>query len=554
MAARDRPHRRTTCSRHFLLLCGVLALDPAAAARSVAPADTQGTATGPRPEAPPHARRPVSTGDGREALQKAAVLVQEGRLEDADRQAQIALADPDTRAVAYSILGGIRVQQKRWAAGVSLLRKAIELEPRLVGARLTLAQIYTIQGKGPLAAELYRRVLALDPSNAAARQALARSEIEKGNCEGALALARPVLDVFKASPEGLSMLAVCSLKSGDRSAVSDLASRWTRLRDVPQPATIQFAQLLSQGGALAEAIEVLEGAKAGSPPSYDLAFALGGAYVLQSDPARALEAYDLALTLQPQSIQALRQAAIVAERNNELERALSYWVRAKKGEPANPDILLGFGRVCLKMDLLDDAEPALSEAARLKPGDPAAQYTLAVAKVGKRQYEAAQSLFEPLVAKQPEDPQIQYALGTVLYAQGRLDEAMARLNESVRLLPDQLGSPYYLALVARDQGRDADAMQMLDAVLQRHPDHAPSHEVLGGLLMNAQRYDEAEEHLRAAVRLNPRAVKANYQLGLLLTRMGKKEEAARQLELTKSLREEDEKTSRVQLRLMDPEP
>jgi len=41
---------------------------------------------------------------------------------------------------------------------------------------------------------------------------------------------------------------------------------------------------------------------------------------------------------------------------------------------------------------------------------------------------------------------------------------------------------------------------------------------------------------------------------LLLTRMGKKEEAAKQLELTKSLREDDEKTSRVQLRLMEPEP
>ena len=72
--------------------------------------------------------------------------------------------------------------------------------------------------------------------------------------------------------------------------------------------------------------------------------------------------------------------------------------------------------------------------------------------------------------------------------------------------------------------------------------------------MNAHRYDEAEEHLRKAVRLNPTAVKANYQLGLLLTRMGKKEEAAKQLELTKSLREDDEKTSRVQLRLMEPEP
>jgi len=487
-------------------------------------------------------------------LEKAAVLVQQGRLEEADQQAQIALADPDTRGVAYSILGGIRVQQKRLAAGVNLLQKAIALEPGLIGARLTLAQVYTMQGKGTLAMQLYRRVLAMDASNATARQALARSEIEKGNCDGALTLARPVLDVFRESPAGLSMLAVCSLKTGDRAAVSDLAGRWTRLRDAPEAATIQFAQLLLQGGALAEGIEVLERAKGSGPSSYDLSFTLAGAYALHGEPARALECYDRALTLQPQSLQALRQAAIVAERNNELERALSYWVRAKKGEPGNPDILLGFGRVCLKMDLLEDAEPALIAAARLKPRDTAAQYTLAVAKVGKRQYEAAQSIFEPLVAKQPADPQLQYALGMVLYAQGRLDEAATRLKESVRLLPEQLGSHYYLALVARDQGREADAIQMLDGVLQRHPDHAPSHEVLGGLLMNAHRYDEAEEHLRTAVRLNPTAVKANYQLGLLLTRMGKKEEAAKQLELTKSLREDDEKTSRVQLRLMDPEP
>ena len=39
-------------------------------------------------------------------------------------------------------------------------------------------------------------------------------------------------------------------------------------------------------------------------------------------------------------------------------------------------------------------------------------------------------------------------------------------------------------------------------------------------------------------------MKANYQLGLLLARMGRKEEADKQLELAKSLREEDEETSR----------
>ena len=48
-------------------------------------------------------------------------------------------------------------------------------------------------------------------------------------------------------------------------------------------------------------------------------------------------------------------------------------------------------------------------------------------------------------------------------------------------------------------------------------------------------------------------MKANYQLGLLLARMGRKEEADKQLELAKSLREEDDSESRLQLRLLDPD-
>jgi tetratricopeptide (TPR) repeat protein len=71
--------------------------------------------------------------------------------------------------------------------------------------------------------------------------------------------------------------------------------------------------------------------------------------------------------------------------------------------------------------------------------------------------------------------------------------------------------------------------------------------------MSAHRYPEAETSLENAVRLNPKSVKANYQLGLLLSRMGKKDEADKQLEVAKSLRKEDEASSRLQLRLLDPD-
>ena len=94
---------------------------------------------------------------------------------------------------------------------------------------------------------------------------------------------------------------------------------------------------------------------------------------------------------------------------------------------------------------------------------------------------------------------------------------------------------------------------MLEKLLVRHPDHAGANEALGMLLMSANRYEDAERRLRTAVQLNPTSIKANYQLGLLLARLGKKEESDRQLAHAKTLREEDEASSRLQLRLLDPD-
>jgi tetratricopeptide (TPR) repeat protein len=430
--------------------------------------------------------------DGRAALERAAALAQQGKLADADAQAQVALTDPDTRAAANSVLGTIRFQQHRFEDSARYLEEAIRLQPRLLGAHLTLAQIYAIQGQNGRALAVFKQAFTLDPGNEPARLALVQAAVE-------------------------------------------------------------FGLLLTKTGAHAEAIEVLERARQAGPPSYELAFNLGSAYLLDKQSGRALDAYDAALALRPDSIQALQQAAAVAEHNGELERSLSYWIRARKLMPDSPEILLGFGRVCLRMDLLEDAEPALTRAATLKPDEPSYQYTLAAARVGKHDFEAAQTLLQRLVDRQPTDPQLQYALGAVHYVQGHLDDAAAHLRESVRLQPAQLSSPYYLALIARDKGEADRAIDALQTLLQRYPDHSASCEVLGGLLMTARRYPEAEEQLRKAIRLEPASVKANYQLGLLLARMGRKEESDKQLALANSLRKEQQASSRLQLRLLDPD-
>ena len=192
-----------------------------------------------------------STGvDGREALKAAVALVQQGKLGEADRQAQRALADPETRAVAYSILGTIKLQQNNLDDSAKLLGEAIRLEPRLVGAQLSLAQVYTLQNKHDLALERFETVFELDPGNPSARLALARSEVEKKNYQQALKLTEPVRAALRESPEGLYVIAAALLKTGRRDEAASLGADWNRLPNVPQAASISFGLLLVQEGAI----------------------------------------------------------------------------------------------------------------------------------------------------------------------------------------------------------------------------------------------------------------------------------------------------------------
>ena len=98
-----------------------------------------------------------------EALQRAVALVRQGRLDEAGHRPPRSRWPIRTREpAACSVLGAIRIRQQRFDEAVRLLQEAIRLEPRLVGAHLSLAEVYTLRGEAERALPLYRRVLELD--------------------------------------------------------------------------------------------------------------------------------------------------------------------------------------------------------------------------------------------------------------------------------------------------------------------------------------------------------------------------------------------------------
>ena len=489
--------------------------------------------------------------DPAQSLQRSVQFMQEGNLEAAEAEASRALEHPATKSVAYALLGSIRLQQNRHEEGTKLLESAIETNPSLVGARLNLGQAYALLGKHDLAREMFRAVLDQAPDNAVARVELARVENRKGNHRKAVDLARPVEAQLRASPDGLVLLATSYAALGDREAVRALVKDWAKVTGADRAWAIRFALAISRGGLNAEAIPILERLKREDLGSYELAFNLAGFYLLENDLAKASENYELAVKFNDRSVPALRQVARIAEQLGELEKALSFLIRAKLEAPDEPEVLFSFGTVALRLELIEDATKALERALELRPAHRPTRYWLGTARGAGGQYDEALALYQGLLTENPDDSQLHYAVGSVFYLKVAFEDAIRHLAESRRLDPDQLQSPYYLAMIAQKQGRNEESVRMFREILESHPDHALSYEGLAISLFKERQYEEARRKFLAAIQLNPKSARANYQLGQLLVRMGLREEARQQLAIAKDLREEEEKTQLVRT-LLNP--
>src|SRR5690242_16603229 len=75
-------------------------------------------------------------------LQASAMLMSEGDFDGAEKEARLALREPSTRALAWATLGTIRLKQKKYDESADLLTTALRLNPRLLGARISLGDLY----------------------------------------------------------------------------------------------------------------------------------------------------------------------------------------------------------------------------------------------------------------------------------------------------------------------------------------------------------------------------------------------------------------------------
>lgn len=106
------------------------------------------------------------------ALSEAQLAARMGRKDIADQYFDVAVRNGPTISDAFRAKAVYLLEQKKTVEAIPLLRKAIELLPKGVGARLLLADAYTDLGRAQEARAEYEAVLRLEPTNSEALRAL----------------------------------------------------------------------------------------------------------------------------------------------------------------------------------------------------------------------------------------------------------------------------------------------------------------------------------------------------------------------------------------------
>jgi tetratricopeptide (TPR) repeat protein len=129
----------------------------------------------------------------------------------------------------------------------------------------------------------------------------------------------------------------------------------------------------------------------------------------ENNRAQAIEAYEHALSIDPQKVDALLNCGTLCYEEGNLKKAAEYFMRALQVDPANALAHFNLGSVLEEVGRLEAARLHLRDAVRLDPSYPDAHYNLAFVceKLGARN--EARRHWQAYIALDPASPWCGYA-------------------------------------------------------------------------------------------------------------------------------------------------
>ena len=286
---------------------------------------------------------------------------------------------------------------------------------------------------------------------------------------------------------------------------------------------------------------------------------LGLAYLDRGESPRALEAFQHAVKVGPQSAEAHNWLGVALAEKADLPAAVAEFRKAVALDPKYGRAYSNLGATLAQSGDYAEAVRVFTQALALEPNNIGAHLNLGTALRETGDLEGALEHLRRVADADPNNASVQYEIGQTLAQSGDVAGAIAAYERALEIDPEMREGYYALGAALKKQSAGAAAKKaaasspgpaddlrrraqdalgqgdprrardLLEEALRLDDKDAEAHTLLGFALGQQGDLPAAVGHLERAIALRPDSSEAHYHLGVALWYSGEKERAAAQL-------------------------
>ena len=368
-----------------------------------------------------------------EVVQRGLEYHRTGRLDEAESEYQVALADNPDHDVALHFLGLLAAQTGRLELAAELMNRAVATRPSEPMYLVNLGLVLKRQGRLADAAGVLRRATRLDPRGVDAHVAHGKVLLEQGKPEAARDAFETALELAPQAAAVHNNLGIALQAIGRLDEAMDSFRRALALDPRDADAHVNLGLALRIQGRLEESVASLRRALAVDPQHPIAANNLGLVLQALGRLDEACRCFESALAASPGSADIHLNLGIVLTHLGAFERAHASLARALELQPRSVVALASIGSLLRLEGKLEDAVACYEKALEIAPDDDVVLAGLGFAQLARRRVHEALASFERVAALRPDSPAAHNNVGMAFRVLGDLGRAAERFRAAVAL-------------------------------------------------------------------------------------------------------------------------
>jgi len=293
----------------------------------------------------------------------------------------------------------------------------------------------------------------------------------------------------------------------------------------PSDETLHQLIALYNKGQIRTVIEESDRLTREFPQSNILWNLLGAALNVQGKLEEAIAAYNKALLIKPDYVDAYNNMGVALKAQGKADEAIAAFNKALLIKPDYAEAHNNIGSALAGQDKSEEAIAAYNKALLIKPDYAEAHNNIGVAHKAQGKTDEAIAAYNKALLIKPDYAEAHNNMGNALAGQGKPEEAVAAFNKALLIKPDFADAHNNRGVALKAQGKVDEAIAAFNNALLTKPDYAEVHYNIGTTLAGQGKLEEAIVAYNKALLIKPDYAEAHNNIGVVLKAQGKADEA-----------------------------